>query len=119
MLMDWFGGQRGVQDISGLILLNNPIAVACMILTLIGIWTHYGETSYMLIYVGLTGIMMMEIYEFLTWHILTISGSFNLVLSFDWCNPEFYIAVMSMIATLLIYRYYFQKMDLTKSQDYV
>lgn len=119
MLMNWFGGQRGVQDISGLILLNNPIAVACIILTLIGIWTHYGETSYMLIYVGLTGIMMMEIYEFLTWHIFTISGSFNLALSFDWCNPEFYIAVMSMIATLLIYRYYFQKMDLTKSQDYV
>ena len=119
MFMTWFGGYKGVQEISGFILMNNPIAVTCMMITIFSIWMHWGYTSYILCCIGLIGIIAMEIYEFLTWHILTISGSFNLALSFDWCNPEFYIAVMSMIATLLIYRYYFQKMDLTKSQDYV
>lgn len=119
MAMTWFGGQRGVQEISGFIMMNNPIAVTCIILTFIGIWAEWGYTSYMLSWIGLTGLIAMEIYEFLTWHILTISGTFNLSISFDLCYPEFFIALMSTFITFLIYKHYFYKSDLTNRKDYV
>lgn len=119
MFMSWFGGQKGIQDISGFILMDNPIAVTCIILTLVRIWTHFGHTSYMLSCIGLIGLLAMEIYEFFTWHILTISGAFNFSLSLELCYPEFYIALMSTIVTFLIYKYYFWKRDLTNLEDYV
>jgi len=108
MFWPWFGGTRGVQTISGLILLENPIALTCMILAYIGIWSDYGKNSEILGMIGLLGIAVMEIYEFFTWHIITITGHFDLRLSIEWCYPEFYIALFSMIMTLLIYKKYFR-----------
>ena len=119
MFMTWFGGYKGVQEVSGFILMNNPIAVTCMMITIFSIWMHWGYTSYILCCIGLIGIIAMEIYEFLTWHIFPLSGVFSLRLSLELCYPQFYIALMSTIATFFIYKYYFWKRDLTKWQDYV
>lgn len=113
MCFQWFGGKSGVQDISGLILLHNPIAVTCIVLSFIGIWECFKENSYILTCIGLLGIALMEIYEFLTWHILTITGHFDLQVSFHQCYPYFFIALLCTLATFFIYQSYFQKSDLT------
>lgn len=104
MLLPWFGGVKGVQEVYGILLLENPIAFACMILAFAGIWTNYGRNSEIIGSIGLLGILVMEIYEFLTWHILTITGEFSLSLSLDLCYPEFWIAVLCSIATLSLYK---------------
>lgn len=105
MLLPWFGGAKGVQEVYGILLLENPIAFACIILAFVGIWTNYGRNSEIIGSIGLMGILAMEIYEFLTWHILTITGEFSIHLSLDLCYPEFWIAVLCIIATLVLYKY--------------
>ena len=104
MLLPWFGGYRGVSEVSGFILLDNPIVFACIILAYVGIWTNLGRNSEILGSIGIIGIMVMEIYEFLTWHILTITGRFDLRVSFDWCYPEFYMALLCIVLTFVIYK---------------
>lgn len=119
IFMNWFGDTRTDIVVSGLILLNNPIAVTCIFITLAGIWLRFGENAYKLTYIGLIGIAAMEIYEFFTWHIFTVSGAFDLRLSLDLCYPEFYIAVICMFLTFFIFRYYFQEIDLTNAKEFV
>ncbi len=43
---------------------------------------------------GFGGIVCLEIYHFLTWYILTITGEFSLLTSFNWAYPEFYGALI-------------------------
>lgn len=119
MFMNWFGDTQSDIVVSGLILLNNPIAVTCILITLVGIWLRFGENTYKLTYIGMIGIIVMEIYEFLTWHIFIISGAFDFHLSIALCYPEFYIAVICMLLTFFIFRYYFQEIDLTNSKEFV
>ncbi len=113
MLFPWFGKMQGMDDISGLILLKNPVAVTCIILTFIGIWTDFGKNSEIIGAIGLIGIIIMEIYEFLTWHILTITGHFDLNLSIHSSYPEFYLAILCTFITYIIYKHFYQKIDLT------
>lgn len=65
MAFPWFGGQKGIETIYGVTLLNNPIALTCIILAFVGIWTNFGKNSEIIGTIGLLGIMTMEIYEFL------------------------------------------------------
>ena len=38
MLLDQYGGMKGVQEISGLINLFNPIVIISVLLFIIGVW---------------------------------------------------------------------------------
>lgn len=105
MMLPWFGGAKGVQEVYGVILLNNPIAFTCMILVFVGIWNST-RTGEVLGTIGMIGIIVMEVYEFLTWHILTITGRFSLSVSLNMCYPEFYFAVICMMVTFVLYRCY-------------
>lgn len=103
MLWPWFKDMQGVQAVYGTIMLDNPIALTCMIFVFVGIWI---ENDYGRIFgnIGLVGIIAMQIYEFMTWHILTISGHFDLRLSFHLSYPEFYYAVLSTVIIYIIYK---------------
>lgn len=114
MIWPWFGGAIGVQEVYGLIMLDNPIALTCMILSFVGIWTNFGRNSEIIGSIGMLGIIAMEIYEFMTWHILTISGRFDLGLSIDLSYPEFYYALFSIIITYIIYKIMNKKINLTR-----
>ncbi len=104
MLLPWFEGAKGIQEIYGTILLENPIAFTCIILVFVGIWEG-SRTGEIIGTIGMLGIIVMEVYEFFTWHILTITGKFSLSLSLDMCYPEFYFAVFSMFITFMLYRH--------------
>lgn len=105
MLLPWFGGLKGVQEIQGYHMLNNPIAVTCIILSFIGIWTNFGRNSDIIGSIGFIGIIGMEIYELLTWHILTITGYFDIALSLSLAYSEFWFAFACTIITYIGFKF--------------
>ena len=82
MLLYQFGGMRDVQEICGLIILSCPI-------TLGG--------------VGVIKIIILEIYEFLTWYTIGITKDINLYNSINFAVPEFYIVLLISIVIVFIY----------------
>lgn len=102
MLLNQYGGCKGVQEISGLINLLNPIGVCSVVLFIIGVWIPFRRkrVNTLLGATGVMGIVVSEIYTFLTWYTLTITGEMSLHNSFRFAFPEFYLglAVSLMMA---------------------
>ena len=95
MLFSQYGGHRGVQEISGLVNLTNPIGISSFFAFLLGVWLPLGnrKINWILGGAGAIGMVAAEIYEFLTWHIQTITGHLDLALSFRWAYPMFYVGL--------------------------
>lgn len=105
MLLYQFGGMRGVQEISGLIILLSPITIVSIILFLFGIWFKFKNkiTNKILGGVGVIGIVISEIYEFFTWYTIGITKDINLYNSVNLAFPEFYIGLLISIVMVFIY----------------
>lgn len=76
MLLNQYGGLKGVQEITGLINLFNPIGIVSVLLFFAGIWyPHKNQrVGKVLGIVGVIGIVISEIYKYFTWHVMTITG---------------------------------------------
>lgn len=107
----WFQSEH--IHIKGTILFENPIASTCILLSLLGIWInhYYGE---ILTTLGWLGLLLMQIYEFLTWHIRMYGGGFDLGLSLKLSEVHFFIAVILCIITYFIYKYLNNREDQEK-----
>ena len=105
MLLKQYGGARGVQEISGIVNLFNPIGMISFILFFIGIWLPLKnkKTNKILGGLGLIGIVISEIYQFLTWHIKTITGEMSIRNSVNFAFPEFYIGLVISIIMVVAY----------------
>lgn len=105
MLLYQFGGMRGVQEISGLIILLSPITIVSIILFFLGIWFKFKnkKTNKILGGIGVVGIVISEIYEFFTWYTIGITKDINLYNSVDLAFPEFYIGLLISIIMVFIY----------------
>lgn len=105
MLLNQFGGMKGVQEISGLIILLSPICIISIILFLLGIWFKFknNTTNKILGGVGVIGIVVAEIYEFFTWYTINITKDINLYNSVNLAFPEFYIGLFISICMIFIY----------------
>lgn len=105
MLLYQFGGMRGVQEISGLIILLSPITIVSIILFLFGIWFKFKNkiTNKILGGIGVIGIVISEIYEFFTWYTIGITKDINLYNSVNLAFPEFYIGLSISIVMVFIY----------------
>lgn len=94
MLFSQYGGHRGVQEISGLVNLLNPIGIFSVFAFLLGVWLPLGgKWNWILGGVGVVGIIVAEVYKFLTWHILTVTGTFSLRMSFRLAYPMFFVGL--------------------------
>ena len=93
MFFSWFGGSRGVQELSGTIVLLHPVTISCILAILIGVWAGGPKYSFLLTNLGFLGLIMMEVFYFLDWHIGTISGRFSITESFQMAYPEFYVGL--------------------------
>ena len=64
MLLNQYGGMKGVQEISGLINLLNPIGIISMLVFLAGVWVSFEneKTNKILGILGTIGIVVSEIY---------------------------------------------------------
>lgn len=105
MLLYQFGGMRGVQEISGLIILLSPITIVSIILFFLGIWFKFKNkmTNKILGGIGVIGIVISEIYEFFTWYTIGITKDINLSNSVNLAFPEFYIGLLISIIMVFIY----------------
>ena len=96
MLFNQYGGLKGVQEITGLINLLNPI---------LGVWFPVKKrvVSKSLGALGVIGIVVSEIYKFLTWHTLTVTGEVSLQNSIRLAFPEFYIGLTISLVMVIAY----------------
>lgn len=113
MLLNQYGGMKGVSEISGLINLINPIGILSLISYFLGVWLHT-ENSALNFYLGLVGtlgIVLSELYKFITWHYLTISGSFSIKTSIRFAFPEFYLGLIVSLAMIAAYVFIYKKVE--------
>lgn len=105
MLLNQFGGRRGVQELPGYISLLNPLGFLSVILCCCGIWCDFTNLKLKkaLAVGGLSGIILSEIYTFLTWYIPTITGAFSIQNSFRFAFPSFYFGLFVSCAMLACY----------------
>lgn len=105
MFLYQFGGMRGVQEISGLIILLSPITIVSIILFFLGIWFKFKNkmTNKILGGIGVIGIVISGIYEFFTWYTIGITKDINLYNSVNLAFPEFYIGLLISIIMVFIY----------------
>ena len=107
MMLNQYGAAKGVQEITGLINLLNPIGIASVLMFLMSILCNFEKQNLnkFLVLAGVIGIVVSEIYTFLTWHILTITGEMRLQHSINLAFPEFYFGLvvsLIMVSTFFI-----------------
>lgn len=107
MLLNQYGGMKGVQEISGLINLFNPIGIISVLLFIIGVWVSFKNKKMNKIIgaLGTIGIVFSEIYKFFTWHIMNITGEMSIHNSIEFVFPEFYIGLVISLIMVFIYFY--------------
>lgn len=107
MLLNQYGGMKGVQEISGLINLFNPIGIISILLFIIGVWASFKNKKMNKIIgaLGTIGIVVSEIYKFFTWHIMNITGEMSIHNSIKFAFPEFYIGLVISLIMVFIYCY--------------
>ena len=105
MLLNQYGGMKGVQEISGLINLLNPIGIISMLVFLAGVWASFEneKTNKILGILGTIGIVVSEIYEFFTWHIMNITGKMSIQNSIEFAFPEFYAGLVISLIMIFVY----------------
>ena len=105
MLFNQYGGMKGVQEITGLINLLNPIGIISVILFAVGVWTTFEKplVGKLLGALGTIGIVISEIYKFFTWHVMTITGEISLQNSLTLTFPEFYFGLAISLAMVIVY----------------
>lgn len=105
MLLNQYGGMKGVQEINGLINLLNPIGIISVLLFIIGVWVSFKnkKINKILGALGTIGIVVSEIYMFFTWHILTITGEMSIKNSINFAFLEFYIGLAISLTMIVAY----------------
>ena len=105
MLLNQYGGMKGVQEISGLINLFNPIGIISVLLFIVGVWVSFKhkKTNKILGTLGTIGIVVSEIYNFFTWHIMNITGKMSIHNSIEFVFPEFYVGLVISLIMIFVY----------------
>ena len=105
MLLNQYGAAKGVQEITGLINLLNPIGIASVLMFLMSILCNFRKQKVAAILgaAGVIGIVVSEIYTFFTWHTLTITGEISLQHSINLAFPEFYFGLSVSLVMVVAY----------------
>lgn len=113
MLMNQYGGMKGVQEITGMINLLNPIGIISVVLFVIGVWVSFNKPiiNTVLGALGTVGIVVSELYKFFTWHVLTITGEISIQHSIRFAFPEFYFGLIVSVIMVVAYFYIDMKID--------
>ena len=109
MLLNQYGGMKGVQEITGMINLLSPnvfpIGIIAVVLFFVGVWAPFEKksTGKVLGVLGVIGIVAAEIYTFFTWHVQTITGEVSVRHSLQLAFPEFYLGLAVSLAMIVGY----------------
>ena len=113
MLLNQYGGLKGVQEITGLINLLNPIGIISVVLFVTGVWVPFQKTIVNKVFgaLGTIGIVLSEIYKFFTWHVMTITGEISIQHSVRLAFPEFYFGLAVSLAMVVCYFFIDRKVN--------
>ena len=98
MLLNQYGAMKGVQEISGLINITNPIGLLSLVIFVIGLFTDEWISG-----IGTISMVLSELFMFFTWYTYTITPQISLKTSLDMAFPEFYIGLIVSTFMMLIY----------------
>ena len=107
MFFSQYGGAKGVQEVSGIINLTNPIGFIAVILFFVGIWGNFKNTNIRKYfpYIAMVGIVLSELNNFLTWNYPNTSYLDGIKNSFNMVFPMFYIGLIVSILLIIVYRF--------------
>ena len=113
MCFSQYGALKGVQEVSGIINLTNPIGFIAVILYFFGIWINFKNKNInkYLPYFGMIGIILSELNNFLTWNYPNKSYLENIKNCFNMVFPMFYIGLAISILLILVYRFIDKKLE--------
>lgn len=96
--LPWFYFEKSVDYRTGLPWLNNPFLIGCYICSIFFTILRMNIES------GISTLLIFiyEIYIFLTWHVMTITGEINIKTSFSTAHYGFYISFLSLLIALII-----------------
>lgn len=119
MLMNQYGGMKGVQEITGLINLLNPIGIVSVIMFSVGVWMPFTKQTIgrVLGAAGTIGIVVSEIYKFFTWHVMNITGEISIHNSIEFAFPEFYVGLVISLIMIIAYFVIDKKVDTQSVSD--
>ncbi len=100
-MMSWFGGCRGVQEIKGTLILLNPITILFVLIVIVSLFIKNLKQSIIIRTIGFLGIVVIEVWYFLNWYILTITGKFSFSTIFNLTYPEFYLSLIIACVPLI------------------
>ena len=66
-------------------------------------WTQRCMFNKILCILGTIGIVVSEVYEFFTWHVMTINGEISIAKSIRYAFPEFYVGLV--ISCIMVVAY--------------
>lgn len=84
---------------------NHQIGIISVLLFFIGVWGSFknSKINKVLSIICVIGIVASEIYQFLTWHILTITGEMSIQNSINLAYPKFYIVLVVSLIMVVAY----------------
>jgi len=105
MLANQYGGARGVQEISGIINLTNPIGMIATLLFFVGVWYPFKQQKYSTFMggIGLIGMVLSELLNFFTWYIPNYRLTIDFHHSLQNVFIEFYIGLFVSILAVILY----------------
>ena len=85
--------------------LYNPIGIISVLFFIIGVWIPFKNKKINKIFggLGVVGIVISEIYNFFTWHIMNITGKMSIHNSIEFAFPEFYVGLVISLIMIAVY----------------
>ncbi len=106
MCFSQYGGMKGVQEVSGIINLTNPIGFIAIILYFFGVWANFNNINIKKYfpYFGMVGIILSELNNLLTWNYPNTSYLEGMKNCFNMVFPMFYVGLVISITMIIIYK---------------
>ena len=107
MCFSQYGSAKGVEEVSGIINLTNPLGIIAVILYFSGIWINFKKEKInkCLPYIGMVGIILSELINLLTWGYPSTSYLDGIKNCFSRVFPMFYVGLITSIFLIVIFRY--------------
>lgn len=110
LFLPWFFFDKEVDYNNGLVWLSSPLLSISFLVSIILILVEK-RTKIINVanFISLLLIPVSCIYLFCTWHIMYITGEFNLMISFNTAHYGFYITTISSLIATILYSSYMIK----------
>lgn len=106
MCFSQYGSAKGVEEVSGIINLTNPLGIIAVILYFAGVWIKFKKEKInkCLPYIGMVGIILSELINLLTWGYPNTSYLDGIKNCFSRVFPMFYVGLIISVILIFVYR---------------